>query len=185
MNKNIKSGIYQFRNIINNKKYIGSTFDLKDRYKDHIKFLRKNQHHSIKFQRAFNKYGKENFIFEVLEYVFQLENESKKNFKKRLVEDREQHYLDTILFASENNSKFHKLGYNICRKTDSQLGIKRTKKQRKNRSIIQKELWKDEQYRKLMILKMKDRKKVTQETLDKMSKSMIGKNKGKKFKKAA
>lgn len=121
-----KSGIYQFKNIINNKKYIGSAFDFEDRKAVHLFHLRNNTHHSKKFQNAFNKHGEENFKFEILEYVKQLENESKKDFKKRLVNDKEQYYLDNILFASnKNKSLFKKLAYNINRKADSCLGIKK------------------------------------------------------------
>lgn len=63
----LKSGIYKIKNLINEDCYIGSSKDLKKREKAHFCLLRKNQSHSPILQRAVNKYGIENFQFEVLE----------------------------------------------------------------------------------------------------------------------
>jgi len=63
----IKVGVYQIVNNINNKSYIGSTTNLYKRIKRHINDLHKNKHHSIIFQRAWNKYDKINFRFLILE----------------------------------------------------------------------------------------------------------------------
>lgn len=60
--------IYFIRNILNNKIYIGSTINSKKRFNEHRRKLRKNIHHSDYLQRAWNKYGEENFIFEIKEY---------------------------------------------------------------------------------------------------------------------
>ena len=59
--------IYQIRNLINNKVYIGQTVDETRRRCNHFFLLRKGIHHSQKLQRAYNKYGESNFVFEVLE----------------------------------------------------------------------------------------------------------------------
>ena len=61
------SGIYLIRNVINNKKYVGSTIDLRQRWGEHRRTLRLNQHRNIYLQRAWNKYGEENFEFTFLE----------------------------------------------------------------------------------------------------------------------
>ena len=53
--------IYHITNQINNKKYIGKTFDLNHRLSEHFSNLKHNKHHSHKLQRAVNKYGIENF----------------------------------------------------------------------------------------------------------------------------
>src|SRR3989304_8634000 len=63
---NIISGIYEIRNIINNKIYIGSTKNLKRREADHFRSLCDNIHRNKYLQRSFNKYGKENFEFKIL-----------------------------------------------------------------------------------------------------------------------
>jgi hypothetical protein len=59
--------IYQIRNLINDKKYIGQCADTRIRWQRHLARLKIGKHHSLKLQRAYNKYGKDNFNFEVLE----------------------------------------------------------------------------------------------------------------------
>ena len=68
--KNLKetTGIYQIRNITTNKIYIGSTNNLKRRYNQHLNSLNKNKHENPYLQAAWNKYGANNFIFEIIEF---------------------------------------------------------------------------------------------------------------------
>lgn len=73
-----KSGIYCFLNKTNHKRYVGSTINLKKRYREHKHQLVNNKHHSIHLQNSFNKHGIENFEFLVLstcpkEYLLKLE----------------------------------------------------------------------------------------------------------------
>lgn len=112
MKKEIKSGIYIIRCLKSIKVYVGSAINLEKRKFIHFNSLKKNYHCNRKLQRSFNKYSEENFKFEVLEYVSRFENESKLDFKLRLVNDREQYYLDTILFFNSRNIKYCS---NICR----------------------------------------------------------------------
>lgn len=60
------SGIYQIRNIVNNKIYIGSSRRLNKRKIAHFSKLRTNKHHSPALQKAFIKYGEDKFIFELI-----------------------------------------------------------------------------------------------------------------------
>lgn len=60
-------GVYYIVNIINGDKYVGSSVDLNKRYNQHKRLLRLNKHHSIKLQRATDKYGLENFVFVIIE----------------------------------------------------------------------------------------------------------------------
>ena len=60
-------GIYIIRNKINSKFYIGSTKNFHVRKLRHFNELRKNKHHSVHLQRAFNKYSEENFEFIIIE----------------------------------------------------------------------------------------------------------------------
>lgn len=80
-----KSGIYGIRNIHNNKLYAGSSKNIPERWKEHVRKLRRGAHHSIALQRAWDKYGAEAFEFYIIEYVE----------PAQLIE-REQYYLDTL-----------------------------------------------------------------------------------------
>lgn len=59
--------IYKIHCLINNKLYIGLCKNFYIRKRTHLRHLRCNNHHSSKLQRAWNKYGEENFIFEIIE----------------------------------------------------------------------------------------------------------------------
>lgn len=61
--------IYKIRNVVNGKFYVGSTKDTRERFRTHRTRLRKNTHHSKHLQAAWNKYGEECFVFEIVEEV--------------------------------------------------------------------------------------------------------------------
>lgn len=60
------SGIYQIKNLINKKCYIGSAINFQKRWWQHEWDLKNNKHHSQYLQNAYNKYGKDAFEFEIL-----------------------------------------------------------------------------------------------------------------------
>ena len=60
-------GIYSIKNVKNNKVYIGSSNNIEKRIKDHFRNLKNNRHSNQYLQNAYNKYGNESFIFEILE----------------------------------------------------------------------------------------------------------------------
>jgi len=66
----MKSGIYKITNNENNMVYVGQTKNLNTRYASHIRKMKKNKHHNEYLQRAFIKYGEDNFEFEILEGDF-------------------------------------------------------------------------------------------------------------------
>ena len=90
-------GVYKITNIVNDKFYIGSSKDVKSRWKQHRDKLRENRHGNAHLQNAWNKYGEENFLFEVIE-----ECEPVVQF------EREQYYLNIL-------NPFGDRGYNIVR----------------------------------------------------------------------
>ena len=94
-----KCGVYKITNKINGKFYIGSSINITDRELRHKSDLSCGTHHSEHLQRAYDKYGKENFKFEILELC----NEED-------VVKREQYYLDKLKPYDYN------VGYNISKK---------------------------------------------------------------------
>lgn len=111
----ILSGIYKITLIADGRIYIGSSYDINKRWYWHI--------HSTKqlIGKMIKKYGKEAFLFEVIEEV---------EPTKMLLEQREQHYLDTLQpFPWINNN-----GFNLCPTAYTPLGIKRSSATKKKMS---------------------------------------------------
>lgn len=70
-------GIYTIKNIANGKVYIGKSKDIVGRWGAHVGGLLKNKHGNEHLQRSWNKYGRENFYFTILEEV-ELENQGER-----------------------------------------------------------------------------------------------------------
>jgi len=62
-----KIGIYEIMNVVDGKKYIGSSKNVENRFKQHKGKLNRNVHNNVHLQNAWNKYGEESFVFEVIE----------------------------------------------------------------------------------------------------------------------
>lgn len=58
--------IYEIRNIKTDYAYIGCSKNVQYRWKEHLRDLKKDQHHCSHLQRAWNKYGNDLFIFKIL-----------------------------------------------------------------------------------------------------------------------
>ena len=65
--KSSDCGVYRINNMVNGKVYIGSSKNIKERWWNHRHDLELNQHTNQHLQRSYNKYGKDNFLFEILE----------------------------------------------------------------------------------------------------------------------
>jgi group I intron endonuclease len=90
-------GVYKIENLVNNKKYIGSaSVTLLKRMWHHQAMLRINKHKNPYLQSSFNKYGEDNFSFEILEIC-----------EKEECLSKEQYWMD--YYQSHNM----KIGYNI------------------------------------------------------------------------
>lgn len=62
--------IYKIKNLVNDKVYIGQTTQPpKNRWNSHLSLLNRNKHDNPHLQHSFNKYGKDNFKFLVLNYA--------------------------------------------------------------------------------------------------------------------
>lgn len=60
-------GIYKIENLINHKVYIGQSISIASRLKQHKSDLKNNRHANSHLQSSWNKYGEENFIFEIID----------------------------------------------------------------------------------------------------------------------
>lgn len=58
--------VYSITNIVNGKKYIGSTVDFDKRKRKHLNGLKGSYHENRLLQRDFDTYGEGTFVFEVL-----------------------------------------------------------------------------------------------------------------------
>ena len=111
-------GIYKITNKTNNKFYVGSTNYFYGRWKSHINDLNSNRHKNRYLQNSFNKYGKENFDFSILEII---------NDENNLI-TREQYWMDLL------NSTDSKIGYNILPFAGRTSGVKRTEETKRKLS---------------------------------------------------
>lgn len=111
-------GIYCIENTVNGKKYIGKSKDIYYRTDRHFSSLRCGTHYNLHLQRAWNKYGEENFSFYVLKCCSEDELSSQEQ-----------------LFISKIGSK-HPYGYNLTDGGDGGLGM--TDESRKKISIANK-----------------------------------------------
>lgn len=116
---NKKSGIYQIRNVLNGKMYIGSAFDIKRRWNFHKSALNLNKHKTKYLQSAWNKYGEKAFEFIVLEYC-----------EKEHLLFHEQKWFNFYKPYDRNN------GYNVNPIAGSNIGLKlpQTKEQIEKRA---------------------------------------------------
>lgn len=93
-----KSGIYQIRNLVDGKIYVGSAFNLLKRRAQHRCRLNSKNHGNCHLQNAWNKYGENNFVFEVLEFI-PLDNE--------ILKKRETYYIQKLNVCDRS------IGYNL------------------------------------------------------------------------
>lgn len=61
-----RSGIYSIKHLDTGKEYIGSSVNIRNRIKAHLKSLRRGKHHSPYLQRFWNKHGPSSFEVKVL-----------------------------------------------------------------------------------------------------------------------
>ena len=60
-------GIYRIKNLKNKKCYYGSSKNIEKRWRTHLNNLKNGKHHNAHLQRSWDKYGEDNFVFELVE----------------------------------------------------------------------------------------------------------------------
>lgn len=97
------SAIYKIQSIIHpDRIYVGSAINIKKRWWNHLSDLKKNRHHSIILQNHYNKYGKSDLIFIIIEPCL-----------PEFLIIREQYHVDTL------NPYF-----NVCKTVSHSGGMK-------------------------------------------------------------
>lgn len=161
--KNV-SGIYKITNLTNEKFYLGSSNDCHQRWIEHLSDLRRNQHHSIHLQRAWNKYGESNFIHEIIEEVNNIE----------VILEKEQYWLDIL------KPYYKDIGYNICSVAGKTTGFKHSEETKKLLSKLGKGLKRTEETKQRISKGLKGintwtkDKKQSEEHIQKRFKNLIG-----------
>lgn len=117
----MKTGIYVIENLLDKKKYIGSAKNIDKRWYQHKYTLNKNMHDNSYLQNAWNKYGKNNFMFYILEEV-----------KLEILIEREQYYINLY------NVYDKKYGYNLAPTAGNTLGFKFSNESKLKMSIAKK-----------------------------------------------
>jgi hypothetical protein len=114
-------GIYCIKNKINGKVYIGKSVDIKDRFRRHRSLLNCHKHYNAHLQRSFDKHGKGNFEFCVLEECDEVD-----------LAKKEQHWIDC------NAGKVYNADLQVSDKTgvnNSFFGKKHSEETKKAMSI--------------------------------------------------
>ena len=151
----MNSGVYAIINRVNNKFYIGGTCNFEKREYQHWWELKTNRHGNRHLQRAWNKYGKSSFRFEILEEC-----------AIEKVDAIEQKWID--------KTNCCKIGYNISSCVEAPArGIKRSDETRKKMSESHKGRVRSEEHQ-ANWTKAIIGKKASKETRKKMSEAKKG-----------
>jgi group I intron endonuclease len=103
-------GIYEIRNIVSGRVYVGSSHDIIYRFRKHRERLNGGYHSSLRFQASWKKHGQDAFTFTVLEVVAQRSD--------LLV--REQHWIDALDATNPER------GLNVRGTAEGTLGFQHT-----------------------------------------------------------
>jgi group I intron endonuclease len=129
------SGIYKIINIKTGKFYLGSSNNIKKRWKIHKSSLRHNRHHSIHLQRAWNKYGENSFKFELVEEITENLLEIEQNYLDKL-KPYETGYNTSKVAGGGDMISYHPNKKKIIKKRSETIlerNIKMTSKERKEK----------------------------------------------------
>lgn len=118
-------GIYLFKNVINNKCYIGQSLNIRKRFNKHIDRMRKNWNYPL--YNALNKYGLNNFEFSIIEIIDSNLYSDRNKIKEKLNE--------LEIFYIEKYDSFNN-GYNLTIGGDSISGYKFSEDKREKASEI-------------------------------------------------
>lgn len=114
-----KCAIYSITNLVNNKVYIGRDISFPNRLYEHKSDLKNNKHYNQHLQNAWNKYGEENFEFDILEVYEEEFLPSMENWWCNMLNTHNREYGYNIKSTSPNDnvrlSKEHIINATIAR----------------------------------------------------------------------
>lgn len=159
-------GIYKITCIPNGRIYIGSSVNIHLRWEKHRCGLNQQNHYNKHLLAAYNKYGKSNFKWEIIEECSQ-----------DILWDREQFYLDTL-------QPFNERGFNTAKNVKAPMvGRKHTLEDREKMSKIQKAMNKKcPEERKKYLSQLFKGKKRSQEAIEKGAAKLRGRSKSEEHK---
>jgi len=102
MNSIPQSGIYRIQCTPTGKFYIGSSSNLPQRWREHLSKLRRGLHSNRHLQNAWNKYGEDQFTFQIIEFVMPF-----------YILEREQYWINELKPFDKH------IGFNIARNAES------------------------------------------------------------------
>ena len=113
----LNCGIYKIENIVTGDFYIGQSVNLHKRKISHFGCLKRKERRNTHLQNAFDKYGKQNFVFKIILYC----------------------EPDTLTYYEQKLVDIYDPSYNICKKcVDSPKGIPQSAEAKRKNSISQK-----------------------------------------------
>lgn len=122
-------GVYRIINKYNNNCYIGSSNNLRQRYRSHLNRLTKNKNKCSILQRAFNKYGQDNFIFQV---ILCCDSKDRLYYEQQLIDELKPRYN---VYIQVNDSPLRTIPMSNITKEKlrmSHQGIKLTERHKSN-----------------------------------------------------
>lgn len=161
----MQTGIYQIRNKINDKIYIGSSSNIRPRFNTHKSKLRRNLHENPHLQSAWNIYEENNFEFE---FILECDPTTTLWYEQQFLDQWKPEYNICKFAHKPNPIKYTQEMRN--RVSKQWRGVKKSKETRKKMSISRKGWTPTQEVRENMRLSHLG-KKFSKETKEKMSKA--------------
>ena len=168
------SGIYTILNKIDRKIYVGKSINIEKRLISHKNHLRINKHHNTHLQNAVNKYGIENFEFEVLEECEERFLVSEENYWINMLNTCNRKYGYNLLGGNPLNGNGRMSPESIEKTRVKKIGKKASEETKRKMSESRKGKTVSEETRQ-KIIKSNIGRKLTKEMKDKIGKIHQGK----------
>ena len=126
-------GIYEIRNTLHGKCYIGAAINIKQRLYVHKSALRRNKHHNKELQKDWNIHGEAGFSFKVLEYLDESD----------YVGARERYWITVLKTDTFAN------GYNVNKGACGAPGVRQPINEQRRQKLIENNIkrWQNPEYK--------------------------------------